>query len=228
MSAQEADRDGGKEAPARPVPRTRRGRLTRSTLLAAAREVFERDGFLDAKISEISATAGVATGSFYTYFADKDEVFAALLEETQEEMLHPGVHHAHPNDEDPVAMIEESNRAYLEAYRANAKLMRVFEQVATIDERFKELRRRRALAFAERNARSIRRLQKAGKADPEIDAFTASLALSSMVSRMAYFAFAIGLEEAQPDFDELVRTVSRLWANALRISEAPAGPRPVE
>jgi AcrR family transcriptional regulator len=217
MGAREANGEGAHEAPGRSAPRTRRGRLTRSALLAAARQVFEREGFLDARISDIAAAAGVATGSFYTYFTDKDEVFKALLEETQEEMLHPGVHNAHPGDDDPAALIEESNRVYLEAYRRNAQLMRVFEQVAAIDDEFGELRRRRAVAFAERNARSIRRLQRAGKADPDIDPLTASLALSSMVSRTAYFAFAVGLDEAQVDFDELVRTVSRLWVNALRI-----------
>ena len=47
----------------------------------------------------------------------------------------------------------------------------------------------------------------------------ASRALSGMVSVMAYNAFVLceEQEEAVPvDFEELVSTVTRLWANALR------------
>jgi AcrR family transcriptional regulator len=198
----------------RPLPRSSRGRRTRAALLIAAREVFERDGFLDARIADISAAAGVATGSFYTHFADKDEVFAAVLEETGQQMLHPGVHNAHVGSDDPVAMIEDANRTYLEAYRDHAALMRLLEQVATIDDRFLELRRRRAVAFVQRNARSIRRLQDEGFADPDLDPYLTSVALSSMVSRTAYTVFATEIYEA--DLDALVTTLTRLWVNALR------------
>jgi AcrR family transcriptional regulator len=197
------------------LPVSARGQRTRAALLRAARAVFERDGFLDVKITDIAREAGVAVGSFYTYFDDKDEIFAAVLEEVEEEMLHPGVHLAHAAGDDPVAMIEDSNRAYLESYRDNAKLMRLLEQVAAIDEDFRELRRRRADAFWKRNARAIRRLQAAGRADPELDPDLTSLALSSMVSRLAYSVFAVGFRDV--DLEDLVATVTRLWVNALRI-----------
>jgi len=49
----------------------------------------------------------------------------------------------------------------------------------------------------------------------------ASRALSSMVSRLAYSVFTLGDgvdEEADIDFEKLVFTFTRLWANALCIS----------
>jgi len=69
-------------------------------------------------------------------------------------------------------------------------------------------------AFVSRNARAIRRLQKQGLADPELDAEIAALAISSMVSRTAYAAF---VWQDKADFDAVLRTVTRLWLNALRI-----------
>ena len=39
------------------LPTTERGRRMRARLLAAAREVFERDGFLEARVTDISAAA---------------------------------------------------------------------------------------------------------------------------------------------------------------------------
>lgn len=137
------------------------------------------------------------------------------MQETREEMLHPGVHDADGHD-DAVAMIEQANRAYLDAYRRNAKLMKLLEQVATIDDRFFELRRSRTAAFVERNARGIRRLQREGKADQSLDPLLASLALSSMVSRTAYAVFC-GAIPAAVDFEMLVTTLNQLWVSALRI-----------
>jgi len=48
------------------APASARGTRTREALVRAARRVFERHGFLDARITDIAAEAGVASGSFYT------------------------------------------------------------------------------------------------------------------------------------------------------------------
>src|ERR1700753_4078941 len=121
-------------------PVTERGARTRATLVAAARRVFERVGYLDAHLTHITQEANCSTGSFYTYFKSKAEIFAAVLEVVQEDMLHPGMGGL-PDDGDPYAVLEASNRAYLEAFRRNAKLMVLLEQVASIDPTFRELRR---------------------------------------------------------------------------------------
>lgn len=189
-----------------------RGSRTRDALVAAARRVFERDGYLDTRITDITAEAGVATGSFYTHFDGKQTVFAAVIAEVHEETLHPQLEEA---PDDPVARIEAANRAYLKAYRANAKLMGLLDQVATIDDEFRRLRLDRADAFAQRNARTIRRLQAEGIADPALDPVLAAQALDGMVSRMANLVFVHG---AEIEFEALVATVTRLWANALGLS----------
>ena len=206
----------------RPLPATVRGARTRAALIAAARKVFERDGYLDAKLTEITRTAKCATGSFYTYFANKEEIFAAVLDQAQRDMLHPGMGRV-DDTESPYAVLEASNRAYLAAYRRNAKLMGLMEQVAHIDPEFRAFRSRRAEAFIARNAAGIAELQERGVADRGVDATLASRALSGMVSRLAYSAFVLG-EAGAPDavdFDALVATVTRLWANALRFPDVP-------
>jgi AcrR family transcriptional regulator len=196
------------------APASTRGTRTRRALVQAARRVFERDGFLDARITDITADAGVASGSFYTYFTGKEDAFAAVMEEVNEEMLHPRMHEFADRD-DPVAVIEAANRAYLVAYRRNARLMALMEQVAQIDEDFRRLRLRRARAFADRNAHAIARLQERGLADPDLDPGLAAHALSGMVSRMAYLRYVLRFDAAS--LDVLTRTVTRLWVNALGI-----------
>lgn len=202
------------------VPRSRRGARTRAGLVDAARRVFERDGYLDARISDITKEAEVSSGTFYTWFEDKKAVFAAVVEAVQDDMLHPHLRERLGED-DVLALIDAANREYLLAYERNARLMALFEQVAQIDGEFRELRRRRGKAFAERNAKLIRRLQEEGRADPEIDPNIAAHALSVMVGRVAFTVFVLGERFL---YEDMISTLNRLWANALRLDQGtPAG-----
>jgi len=212
MSVAEGALGGSAEEVGR-QPVTRRGVRTRQALVDAARVVFERDGYLNARLTDITVEAKCSTGTLYTYFSGKEEIFAAVMEAAKNEMLHPGTPHV-SEDEEPAVIIEASNRAYLESYRRNAKLMELMEQVANIDPAFRELRLARGRTFVERNAKGIEELQRRGLADPELDAMATSRALSGMISRMAFHAFVLGDGE---DFDELVYTATRVWCNALRI-----------
>ncbi len=199
------------ELAAKEPPTTARGARTRAALVAAARVVFERDGFLASRLTDITAEADCSTGTFYTYFNTKEEIFLAVMEAAKDDMMHPGMPHVE-EDDDPVAVIEASNRAYFEAYQRNARLMMLQEQVATIDADFRESRLKRGEDFARRNAKSIKRMQDAGLIDRALDPLMTSRALSGMVSRLAYSSFALGVGWS---VDELVLTSTRLWANAL-------------
>ena len=50
---------------------------TRGVLLDSAVEVFADKGFEEARVSDIAALAGLANGTFYNHFKDKDELAAA-------------------------------------------------------------------------------------------------------------------------------------------------------
>ena len=60
-------------------PKTRRGRETRRKILDAAEAEFGEKGFHEGSISGITRRAGVALGTFYTYFESKEEIFQALV-----------------------------------------------------------------------------------------------------------------------------------------------------
>ena len=218
-TAARAGQAGAPEPPAaRPRIRARRSDAERNrrALLAAARAIFERDGFVRSRIVDIADEAGVAHGCFYSHFPGKQEIFAAVLAEVSDEMLHPGPALSGSGGSDPVAAIEAANLAYLEAYQRNARFMAVLEQVATVDDAFRQLRLERSQAFLARNTRAIRRLQRAGLADPGLDPELAALALSTMVSRSAYAAFVLGHPAADPA--RLAATVTRLWVSGLRLA----------
>jgi AcrR family transcriptional regulator len=56
-----------------------RGQRTRGRVLGAAEEVFGELGYHDASIVKITEAAGVAQGTFYLYFASKQDVFEQLV-----------------------------------------------------------------------------------------------------------------------------------------------------
>lgn len=60
---------------------TLRGRHTRGLLLQAAEEVFSRRGYAAAGVGEITQRAGVATGTFYVHFENKEALFAELVDD---------------------------------------------------------------------------------------------------------------------------------------------------
>ena len=61
-------------------PRSRKGEQTRARLLDAAKEIFEDNGFLEARISDIAERAGLSHGAFYHYFDSKEQIFREIAE----------------------------------------------------------------------------------------------------------------------------------------------------
>ncbi|MCL3837641.1 TetR/AcrR family transcriptional regulator [Aeromicrobium duanguangcaii] len=200
------------ERQVRALPVTARGQRTRESLVAAARRVFERDGFINSRLTDIAREARTSIGTFYTYFDSKDEIFTAVLQVAQDDMLHPGLPRVEEDPQNIAAVLEASNRAYFEAYRRNAQLMVLLEQVATINPDFRALRIQRAKVFTTRVMRWVESMQESGVADRSLDPLMASRALTSMVSRLAYYSFALGEEW---DVDAMVETSTKLWFNAL-------------
>ena len=60
---------------------TSKGRATDEAFKDAARLVFARDGYLNAKISDIAEAAGRSPASFYNYYDTKADLLIALAEE---------------------------------------------------------------------------------------------------------------------------------------------------
>jgi len=52
---------------------------SRRQILDAARDVFFRDGFMDANLDEIAERAAVAKGTLYRYFENKAQIYVAVL-----------------------------------------------------------------------------------------------------------------------------------------------------
>jgi len=210
------------------VPRSRKGAQTRARLLDSAKSVFEKSGFLEARISDIAEHAGLSHGSFYHYFDSKEQIFREVAEAQEELLTAPSPEAQKAADAEGPAPTEldrllRANRRYLERYRDNGKIMAVIEEVSRYDDYVNEARMRRQKHFADRAEEAIRRLQAGGEADPELDPAIAALALGAMVARFAEL-WVVG-HWGTFDLDTAAEQLTRLWANAIGLQAPKAKPK---
>ncbi len=198
------------------APLTARGERTRSGLVAAAREVFERDGFAASRMGDISVAAGVSHGSVYTYFPTKESVLAAVVDAVVSD-LYAALRV--PDDVDPSQRVARANRRYLDSYRANARLLEVVEEVATTDPHFRQVLANLRDTHVARVATTIENAQADGTAATDLDAHASAAALCAMVEGFARHWFGRG---EQHDEAVAVQTLTTLWIRALH----PVRPTP--
>jgi AcrR family transcriptional regulator len=204
----------------RPAPLSRKGMRTRARLVDAAKQVFERDGFLDARIVDIAETAQIAPGSFYHYFDSKQQIFREVARAQEERLTAPPDDPGSaPRDATPWDRIRSANRLYLQRYRDEAAIMGVIEQVSRYDPQVNAARMATMKHFVERAERAIRRLQRDGLADKRIKASMAADALGAMVARFAELWLVQGYRDY--DFDDAVEQLTILWGNALGLEHPP-------
>ena len=73
--------------PRRRLTREDKRRANRARILHAARKVFAQHGYHGATIGEIADEAGLSNGAVYYNFANKEDLFLALLDEWRTELI---------------------------------------------------------------------------------------------------------------------------------------------
>jgi AcrR family transcriptional regulator len=99
-----------------------RKEVRRRTLLEAAAHLFGRRGYHATTVPAIVAGANSSTGSFYAYFRNKEDVFAAVLEELGERVaaaMSPG------EESDPLRRIEHAVEALFNFLARNPEDARI-------------------------------------------------------------------------------------------------------
>jgi len=209
---------------------SRRAERTRGKLLAAARTVFETHGFLEARIVDIAKEAGVAVGSFYTYFESKEELLGEVAAALFHELIPPLPADVGP---DARARIEAGNRAYVHAYRRNARILALVQHQTLSDPTLRALYEGARGAFIARVERSIRRLQRMGSTPKDVSARLAAHMLAGMVHEFCYRAFGFEPHVPTPgaclgdlEVEEAVSALTTLWTRALALKRLnPLRPR---
>ena len=111
--------------------RTTQKEATRQALKAAARQLFAAQGFSATQIGQITQAAGVAKGTFYVHFSDKDAVLEEMLDEFNEGFLaHIAPLLGEAPREDVPKLIEQLAVGFLEYWEANRAFIRFYSEKA--------------------------------------------------------------------------------------------------
>jgi AcrR family transcriptional regulator len=198
---------------------TPRGRRTRAVLVDAAKTVFERLPYADVRVADVTAEARVSTGTFYTYFDSKEEIFYEVAEEVFEEMATSGLLDVAAIDDDPREEISRMVRRYYLTCLRRIGVARALEHAANSDPRIARLRRNTVVAGVKQFNRWIQELQRRGICDTEIDSWDTSMVVHTMVVRVCYDHLLMSGDEN--DVDRLVNTVTHIWARTVGLEQAP-------
>jgi AcrR family transcriptional regulator len=188
-------------APAREL--RARGQRTRRKLLDAGVEVFATRGYHAARVDDIVKIARTSHGTFYLYFANKEDLFAALMGEVADEMvalaeslapLEPGpagYQALHDWVGDFVALYDRSGaviRAWTEAEIGSHMFGRLGTDLLTRVTRVLTVR-----------VRAV--------APPDLDPLVAALAFVAMLERLNYYVLA---QQVRVDRARVVETLTRV------------------
>src|SRR5207237_10003549 len=147
-----------------------RGTRTRQRLLEAAEAVFAEHGYHDASVVKITEAASVGQGTFYLYFASKQEVFDELVRD-----LNRRVRYAMKEPSSQASTRLEAEllgfRAYFRFTAEHPALYRIIRQAEFVSPDMLRYHYERLSGGYVQALRAASESGEIGKLDPEVAAF---------------------------------------------------------
>jgi AcrR family transcriptional regulator len=194
------------------APRTERGRKTLRAILDAAAIEFGERGFHEASISGITRRAGVALGSFYTYFDSKDAVFRALVRDMSDQVrdfVAPAIRAA----PDQIAAERAGLREFIAFVRGHKEIYRIIDEAEFVDpESFR-------LHYATTADRIAARL-KAGAARGEIRADISDVHAWAIMGMNVFLGLRYGVWDDEVSPDQVADIVAEMLARGIGTTQA--------
>ncbi|WP_294076958.1 TetR/AcrR family transcriptional regulator [Sphingomonas sp.] len=189
------------------APRTARGRRTLRAILDAAAAEFGEKGFHDGSISGITRRAGVALGSFYTYFDSKDAVFRALVRDMSEqvrEYVAPAIRAA----PEQIAAERAGLEQFIGFVRRHKEIYRIIDEAEFVD----------PASFRLHYATTADRIEtrlKAAAARGEIRSDVSEVHAWAIMGMNVFLGLRYGVWSEDAPTDEIADTIAQMLARGL-------------
>ena len=192
-----------------------KGRQTREAIEQAARKLFAERGFHGTTLADITSAAGKSPAVFYRYFADKEDLLAALAESFLHEVVTPPGLSLHlPDSPDDNAFFTSVVTGYWNMFKQNIGIMIAVGQLAATQPRFATVQNEFRRFGMDIVAASVRRAQEQGygeELDPEHIAAAIALLFENFTTVFVGTS-GLGLEIGDED---AIATLSRIWKKTL-------------
>jgi AcrR family transcriptional regulator len=189
------------------APRTERGRKTLRAILDAAATEFGEKGFHEASISGITRRAGVALGSFYTYFDSKDAVFRALVRDMSDQVrdhVAPAIRAA----PDQIAAERAGLREFIAFVRGHKEIYRIIDESEFVDP---ESFRLHYAVTADRIAARLKAAAERGEVQPDVSEIHAWAIMGMNV----FLGLRYGVWEDDASPDKVADTIAEMLAHGI-------------
>jgi AcrR family transcriptional regulator len=192
-----------------------KGRQTRDAIEQAARKLFAEGGFHGTTLADITSAAGKSPAAFYRYFADKEDLLAALAESFLHDIVTPsGLSVAVPESPDDGEFFTSVVTGYWNMFKQNIGIMIAVAQLAATQPRFAAVQNEFRRFGMDIVAASVRRAQEqghGGELNPEHTAAAIALLFENFTSVFVGTS-GVGIEISDED---AIATLSRIWKKTL-------------
>jgi AcrR family transcriptional regulator len=194
---------------------TSKGRQTRQAIEQEARKLFAERGFHGTTLADITSAAGKSPAVFYRYFADKEDLLAALAESFLHDVVAPaGVSLHRPDSPNDDAFFSAVVTGYWNMFKQNIGIMIAVAQLAATQQRFAAVQNEFRRFGMDVVAASVRRAQEQGYGD-ELDPDHIAAAIALLFENFTtVFVGTSGLGFEISDQDAIA-TLSRIWKKTL-------------
>jgi len=197
---------------------TSKGRQTRQAIEQAARKLFAERGFHGTTLADITSAAGKSPAVFYRYFADKEDLLAALAESFLHDVVTPSGLSVHPPDSpDDDAFFASVVTGYWNIFKQNIGIMIAVAQLAATQQRFAAVQNEFRRFGMDIVAASVRRAQEHGygaELNPQHTAAAIALLFENFTTVFVGPSGpgGLGLEISDED---AIATLSTVWKKTL-------------
>ncbi len=186
----------------------------RSLYLVAAVETFQKKGFNDTRVKDITDLAGTSVGNFYRYFNSKEEIFETLIEEFYIDIMDK-LEKLLKYDVPPVKLIKTLYREYICVFKQHGNAALIFvNQMGGINQKYAKMKEEYLQQGYKTVEKIITKLLNVGFIRPQNPKLTAMIWVDLLFQTFSYGAktgFELSDEEYINDLvDFLVKgTVSK-------------------
>jgi AcrR family transcriptional regulator len=192
-----------------------KGRQTRQAIELAARKLFAERGFHGTTLADITSAAGKSPAVFYRYFADKEDLLAALAESFLHDIVTPsGVRLHLPGSPEDSTFFTAVVTGYWNMFKQNIGIMIAVAQLAATQPRFAAVQNEFRRFGMDIVAASVRRAQEQGFGDELVPEHTAAAIALLFENFTTVFVGTSGLGVEISD-DDAIATLSRIWKKTL-------------
>lgn len=196
----------------------------RARIVDAAIEVFARKGFRAARVSDIAERAGVADGTIYLYFRNKEDLLLTIFEEKMEEVL-AALAKSLEAAADPVEGMRLYARFHFDQLRTHPALAQVFQVELRQSHRFfREYRPEKLWQYLGVFEDLVSRGQAQGLIRADVDPFLAKWAFFGALDEMA-IQWVLARRRDRFNLDQAADQVVEVFLHGMAARDESGAPR---